>query len=113
MSMVAQTRDLNDRKTIVDFAEKVQSLERLKLLLVLTICDIRAVGPGCLERLEGAIAAHALLRNRASPFRRLLGTFAQGARPAGRARAATTHCRRLEPEGPQGLFAAALSIPTF
>ncbi len=46
MSMTAQTRDLNDRKTIEDFASVVQSVERLKLLLVLTVCDIRGVGPG-------------------------------------------------------------------
>jgi [protein-PII] uridylyltransferase len=46
MSMTAQSRDLNDRKTIEDFAKVVQSLERLKLLLVLTTADIRAVGPG-------------------------------------------------------------------
>ncbi|MEM9104832.1 MAG: [protein-PII] uridylyltransferase, partial [Pseudomonadota bacterium] len=46
MSMIAQTRDLHDRKTIEDFAELVQSLDRLRLLLVLTVCDIRAVGPG-------------------------------------------------------------------
>jgi [protein-PII] uridylyltransferase len=46
MSMVAQSRDLSDRKTIEDFAAVVQSLERLKLLLILTTADIRAVGPG-------------------------------------------------------------------
>jgi [protein-PII] uridylyltransferase len=46
MSMVAQSRDLADRKTIEDFAAVVQNLERLKLLLVLTAADIRAVGPG-------------------------------------------------------------------
>jgi [protein-PII] uridylyltransferase len=45
MSMVAQTRDLHDRKTITDFADTVQSMERLKMLLILTVCDIRAVGP--------------------------------------------------------------------
>ncbi|MDI7864731.1 [protein-PII] uridylyltransferase [Rhizobiaceae bacterium n13] len=55
MSMVAQTRDLNDRKTITDFAEKVQSLERLKMLLVLTICDIRAVGPGVWNGWKGQL----------------------------------------------------------
>ena len=55
MSMVAQTRDLNDRKTIVDFAEKVQSLERLKMLLVLTVCDIRAVGPGVWNGWKGQL----------------------------------------------------------
>src|SRR5262249_15599915 len=46
MSTVAQSRDLSDRKTIEDFAGVVQSLERLKLLTVLTTADIRAVGPG-------------------------------------------------------------------
>jgi [protein-PII] uridylyltransferase len=46
MSMVAQSRDLADRKTIEDFAAHVQSLERLKLLLILTTADIAAVGPG-------------------------------------------------------------------
>jgi [protein-PII] uridylyltransferase len=46
MSLFAQSRDLNDPKTIRDFAEIVQSRERLKLLLVLTVADICAVGPG-------------------------------------------------------------------
>ena len=46
MSLFAQSRDLNDPKTIRDFAEIVQSRERLKLLLILTVADIRAVGPG-------------------------------------------------------------------
>ena len=34
-----------DPKTIETFAALVQSPERLRLLLVLTVCDIRAVGP--------------------------------------------------------------------
>ncbi len=55
MSMTAQTRDLHDRKTITDFAEKVQSMDRLKLLLVLTICDIRAVGPGVWNGWKGQL----------------------------------------------------------
>ncbi|WP_208249113.1 [protein-PII] uridylyltransferase [Rhizobium sp. T1470] len=55
MSMVAQTRDLTDRKTIIDFADVVQSLERLKMLLILTICDIRAVGPGVWNGWKGQL----------------------------------------------------------
>ena len=55
MSMTAQTRDLHDRKTITDFAEKVQSMDRLKLLLILTICDIRAVGPGVWNGWKGQL----------------------------------------------------------
>ncbi len=46
MSAVAQSRDLSDRRTIENFAAVVQSLERMKLLTILTTADIRAVGPG-------------------------------------------------------------------
>jgi [protein-PII] uridylyltransferase len=46
MSATAFKRDLSDFKTILDFASAVQSPERLRLLLILTIVDIRAVGPG-------------------------------------------------------------------
>jgi [protein-PII] uridylyltransferase len=45
MSQFAQSRDLNDPKTIRDFAALVQSRERLKLLMLLTVVDLRAVGP--------------------------------------------------------------------
>jgi [protein-PII] uridylyltransferase len=46
MSATAFKRDLSDFKTVLDFAEQVQSPERLRLLLALTVVDIRAVGPG-------------------------------------------------------------------
>jgi [protein-PII] uridylyltransferase len=46
MSTIAQSRDLGERKTIEMFAGVVQSLERMKLLLILTTADIMAVGPG-------------------------------------------------------------------
>ncbi len=45
MSHVALHRDVDDPKTLADFVEVVQSLERLRLLLCLTVADIRAVGP--------------------------------------------------------------------
>ena len=45
MSNTAFKRDLDDTKTITDFCDQVQSPERLKLLLLLTCADIRAVGP--------------------------------------------------------------------
>jgi [protein-PII] uridylyltransferase len=45
MSSTAFKRDLADPKTIEDFARQVQSPERLRLLLILTVVDIRAVGP--------------------------------------------------------------------
>ncbi|HWT12154.1 MAG TPA: [protein-PII] uridylyltransferase, partial [Allosphingosinicella sp.] len=46
MSATAFKRDLSDPKTIQDFVERVKSLERLRLLFILTSVDIRAVGPG-------------------------------------------------------------------
>ncbi|WP_260482837.1 [protein-PII] uridylyltransferase [Sphingomicrobium flavum] len=46
MSATAFKRDLADPKTIEDFVKAVKSPERLKLLLILTVVDIRAVGPG-------------------------------------------------------------------
>ena len=46
MSATAFKRDLTDPKAIDDFAAAVQSPERLRLLLMLTVVDIRAVGPG-------------------------------------------------------------------
>jgi [protein-PII] uridylyltransferase len=45
MSSTAFKRDLADPKTIEDFVHQVQSPERLRLLLILTVVDIRAVGP--------------------------------------------------------------------
>jgi [protein-PII] uridylyltransferase len=55
MSETAQMRDLNDFKTILDFAHIVQSPERLKLLLILTVVDIRAVGPGVWNGWKGQL----------------------------------------------------------
>ncbi len=46
MSRTAFKRDIDDPKTVSDFVAAVQSPERLRLLLCLTVADIRAVGPG-------------------------------------------------------------------
>ena len=46
MSDMAQKRDIADPRTVRDFAKAVQVRERLDLLCVLTVCDIRGVGPG-------------------------------------------------------------------
>nr|WP_245883833.1 [protein-PII] uridylyltransferase [Hasllibacter halocynthiae] len=45
MSDVAQKRDLSEARTIAAFAKQVGTRGRLDLLTVLTVCDIRAVGP--------------------------------------------------------------------
>ena len=46
MSDTAQKRDISDPRTVRDFAKAVKTRERLDLLCVLTVCDIRGVGPG-------------------------------------------------------------------
>jgi [protein-PII] uridylyltransferase len=45
MSDVAQKRDISEPRTVRGFANAVKSVERLDLLTVLTVCDIRGVGP--------------------------------------------------------------------
>ncbi len=46
MADTAQKRDISDPRTVRDFAKLVKTRERLDLLTVLTVCDIRGVGPG-------------------------------------------------------------------
>ncbi len=55
MSSTAFKRDLSDFKTILDFAATVASPERLRLLLILTVVDIRAVGPGVWNGWKGQL----------------------------------------------------------
>jgi [protein-PII] uridylyltransferase len=55
MSDTAQRRDISDPQTISRFAEKVGNLERLRLLLILTVADIRAVGPGVWNGWKGQL----------------------------------------------------------
>ena len=45
MSDTAQKRDIAEPRTVRGFANLVKSVERLDLLTVLTVCDIRGVGP--------------------------------------------------------------------
>jgi [protein-PII] uridylyltransferase len=46
MSDMAQKRDIGDPRTVRDFAKAVKTRKRLDLLTILTVCDIRGVGPG-------------------------------------------------------------------
>ncbi|SVE01281.1 uncharacterized protein METZ01_LOCUS454135, partial [marine metagenome] len=54
-SDTAFKRDVNDPQTLADFIAQVQSVERLRLLAVLTAADIRAVGPGRWNAWKGAL----------------------------------------------------------
>ncbi|MEO6394498.1 MAG: [protein-PII] uridylyltransferase [Devosia sp.] len=55
MSEIAQARDLQDPETARAFADIVQSPQRLALLMILTACDIRAVGPGVWTGWKGSL----------------------------------------------------------
>ncbi len=55
MSDFAQKRDVQDPRTVSAFAQIVQNPERLRLLLVLTTADIRAVGPGVWNGWKGQL----------------------------------------------------------
>lgn len=55
MSDYAQKRDVSDPRTVADFARIVETPERLRMLLVLTVADIRAVGPGVWNGWKGQL----------------------------------------------------------
>ncbi len=46
MADTAQKRDISDPRTVRDFARAVKTRKRLDLMTVMTVCDIRGVGPG-------------------------------------------------------------------
>jgi len=58
MSETAQRRDISDPETVAEFAALVGSKARLDMLTVLTVVDIKAVGPGIWNDWKGV-----LLRN--------------------------------------------------
>ena len=55
LSKTAFRYELGDPKTIKDFAEKVKTVEKLKLLLVLTVADIKGVGPEIWNDWKGSL----------------------------------------------------------
>ncbi|PJE34354.1 [protein-PII] uridylyltransferase [Pseudooceanicola lipolyticus] len=55
MSDMAQKRDIADPRTVRDFAKAVQTVKRLDLLTVLTVCDIRGVGPNVWNNWKAAL----------------------------------------------------------
>ena len=106
MSNTAQSRDLSDRKTIEDFANSVHTMERMRNLLVLTVCDIRAVGPGVWNGWKGQ-----LLRNLYDECEPLLtGGFAKGDRSDRVAQARERLASNFE-DWPDDELARVLNLP--
>ena len=78
MSDTAFKRDIDDPRTIETFAGLTQSVERLRLLLVLTVADIRAVGPNTWNSWKAALLRDLYWRTEQV----LSGGLATGARDA-------------------------------
>ena len=101
MSNTAFKRDINDPKTIADFVALVKSPERLRLLLVLTVADIRAVGPNVWNNWKAALLRELYYRTEEV----LSGTVLAGARET-RISAAQTALRAALPDWSDGDFTA-------
>ena len=100
MSNTAFKRDINDPKTIADFAKLVQSPERLRLLLVLTVADIRGVGPNIWNNWKAT-----LLRELYWRTEELLLGLSPEAGKADRVRAAQSRLRDALPDWSDADFA--------
>ena len=104
MSSTAFKFDIGDPQTIRNFVERVQSPERLKLLLVLTVADIRAVGPKVWNGWKAA-----LLREL---YQRAIEVISGGLieeGPVSRTAAAQTAVRGLLPDFSEAEFATFVS----
>jgi [protein-PII] uridylyltransferase len=106
MSNTAFKRDIDDPKTVEDFVARVQSPERLKLLLALTVADIRAVGPKTWNNWKATLLRE--LYERASEV--MSGGQVAEAR-ATRIRAAQEEARKHLPEFDDDAFAGFVAKP--
>jgi len=61
LSHVAQRRDLHEEKTITEVATLMGTSKRLKLLLLITMADLKAVGPGVLNEWKASLIAELFL----------------------------------------------------
>jgi [protein-PII] uridylyltransferase len=61
LSHVAQRRDLHEEKTITEVAALMGTSKRLKLLFLITMADLKAVGPGVLNEWKAGLIAELFL----------------------------------------------------
>jgi [protein-PII] uridylyltransferase len=104
MSSTAFKLDIGDPQTIGNFVERVQSPERLKLLLVLTVADIRAVGPKVWNGWKAA-----LLRELYHRAIEVISDGLSGEGQGSRVAAAQAAARRLLPDFSEPEFATFVS----
>lgn len=96
MSDMAQKRDIADPRTVRDFAKAVQSVKRLDLLTVLTVCDISGVGPSVWNNWK-AVLIRALYRQ----TRKALETGLEDLNRENRGTEAKKNLRASLPEWPK------------
>lgn len=96
MSDTAQKRDIADPRTVRDFAKAVGSIERLDLLLLLTVCDIRGVGPSTWNNWKAV-----LLRALYSQTREALENGMENFTRAHRGATAKTNLTKALPDWPK------------
>ncbi len=101
MSDMAQKRDIADPRTVRDFAKAVQTVKRLDLLTVLTVCDIRGVGPDVWNNWKAALI-RALYRQ----TRRALETGMEDLNRENRGASAKKALREVLPDWSKAALAA-------
>ncbi len=63
LSKTAFRYELSDPKIIKDFADNIKTVEKLKLLLVLTVADIKGVGPEIWNDWKGALISDLYIKS--------------------------------------------------
>lgn len=106
MSDMAFKRDVEDDRTIADFAALAQSVERLRLLFLFTIADIRGVGPGRWSSWRGTLLT-ALYRRTEAVLIGELDTTVRGPRVEAAQAAALAAAPAADRAGLDHLVAAA------
>ena len=110
MSDYAQKRDVSDPRTVESFAQIVETPERLRLLLVLTVADIRAVGPGVWNGWKGQLLRE-LYASSEALFRG--GRAVEPGSPGGEPAAAEARRRLIERDPLAESFAGAMEDAYF
>lgn len=104
MSDMAQKRDIADPRTVRDFAKAVTTVSRLDLLTVLTVCDIRAVGPDTWNNWKAT-----LLRGLYQQTRRALETGMEDLNRTNRSTEARAALRAALPDWPKAALKRELA----
>ncbi len=96
MSHLAQRRDIHDPRLVIEFAKRVENLDTLKKLYLMTFADMKAVGPKVWNNWKGTLLADLYLAA-VEVFEK--GTFVEEARETRLERIKRRVARVLEAQG--------------